>query len=457
LIDLLSEQLLPEALLRSLRAQGYSGPEELNPTVSTGWTPLTYAVSIGLPEIVRELLELGADPNLPCTEEGRPALFYVSFAGRHQFELVNDLISFGADLHYVDRKGLNPTTFAMAHHESRLVAFLLSLGGEVSSGDTSGGDPVFEVIEKAVEGLPVLLRRGVSALAVDYQGNNLFHALAQSHSFSHIKPAAAIRIFALLLDHGVNPKAKNYQGDTPLHLVGHGSLGAFLGQWLCRQSIEIDARNDSGATPLMVAASHNSRLAKTLLDQGANPLAVNRMGVDVLMASLARFSSASEMLSLIVSQQSKGLDALSSATSHRMGWEDPSGKLSHHVVGNGLCEKLLMMGASPKTVARSGATALMRAARFQPELVPLLIEAGADVNARDRAGWTALMCAAASHRAEVAVEPLLQAGAHVSQATEKKSVARLWQFNPAAQAFLDAARLSTPPKGKNKTGSARRL
>lgn len=67
------------------------------------------------------------------------------------------------------------------------------------------------------------------------------------------------------------------------------------------------------------------------------------------------------------------------------------------------------------------------------------------------------MCAAASYRAEEAVESLLQAGAHVSQATEKKSVAKLWEYNPAAQAFLDAARLGGSRGKKSHQALGRRL
>ena len=455
MIEATPEPVLPSALLMALRSQGYSGPEELNPPVSTGWTPLTFATSIGALDLTRELLELGADPNLPCTEEGRPALFYATFSGKNQRGLVNELISFGADVRYVDPRGFTPATFALAHHEGPLVALLLSLGGFLEGTPGSHDERIFEVIDQAVEGLIVLLRQGVSPSLVDYQGNNMLHALAHSLSFACMPPAPSIRLLNSVLAHGVNPTEKNYQGDTPLHVASRSSH-RLMSQWLCGQAIEIDARNDTGATPLTVAAMHCHRIALGLLNKGADPLVINRAGMDVLMASFSRFSSPTEMVSFTIGAAKGSIAGLQSSASHRVGWCNETGRLSSHFIPNVLSEKLLSMGASPKTIARNGATALMRAARFQPEMVSLLISAGADVNARDRSGWTAMMCAAASHRAELALEPLLKAGAHWSQAEEKKEVARLWSFNPRAKALLDATMLSST-QAAGSTGSSRRL
>ena len=77
-----------------------------------------------------------------------------------------------------------------------------------------------------------------------------------------------------------------------------------------------------------------------------------------------------------------------------------------------IIDRLLKAGADAKAVGPNGETMLMYAARNgRPQAVKLLVEAGADVNAKERLrGTTALMWAVEQRHPE-AVEVLLAAGA----------------------------------------------
>jgi ankyrin repeat protein len=72
---------------------------------------------------------------------------------------------------------------------------------------------------------------------------------------------------------------------------------------------------------------------------------------------------------------------------------------------------LLQGGADPNAVDRDGQTALIKAAAGgYPDIAQILIRYGADVNARDGAGLTALMYAARGEHVDV-VDELLRSGA----------------------------------------------
>lgn len=62
-----------------------------------------------------------------------------------------------------------------------------------------------------------------------------------------------------------------------------------------------------------------------------------------------------------------------------------------------------------------GWTALMRAAEknVNPEMISVLLEAGADIEARDESGWTVLMYAAESNENPEVISVLLEAGASI--------------------------------------------
>jgi ankyrin repeat protein len=83
---------------------------------------------------------------------------------------------------------------------------------------------------------------------------------------------------------------------------------------------------------------------------------------------------------------------------------------------------LLAKGANPNAKTLNGMTPLIAASRYNLEAERMLIEAGADINATNAAGGTALMLAAASARPE-AVRMLLEKGANVNLRTKRNETA----------------------------------
>ncbi|MBR1437053.1 MAG: ankyrin repeat domain-containing protein, partial [Synergistaceae bacterium] len=79
-----------------------------------------------------------------------------------------------------------------------------------------------------------------------------------------------------------------------------------------------------------------------------------------------------------------------------------------------LVKLLLENGANVQAVDERGGTVLMYAAsRSEPEILKLLLDNGAEINAQDESGITALMLAVRSNSSE-AIKLLLDAGAKIA-------------------------------------------
>lgn len=105
---------------------------------------------------------------------------------------------------------------------------------------------------------------------------------------------------------------------------------------------------------------------------------------------------------------------------------------------------MLAAGANPNARDEYGDTALMIAARQNPfpEVAAILLQKGADVNAKDDDGWTALMLAAFANPNPGMVKVLLDAGADVSAQNAKgKSALDLVKFNsnPKVRVWLGSS------------------
>ena len=158
---------------------------DLNGKDADGWTPLMVAVSWQKPEMVRLLLDRGANVQARNGEEDT-ALHIATRAGRagpsvtkETIEIVDLLISRGADLEAKPDTGFTPLHQAAAWSRVKIAELLLKKGAKVNS-RTDGS-----------------------------RGSNPLHAaVIIERSYPMAK---------LLVDYGADLRARAGWGDTPLH------------------------------------------------------------------------------------------------------------------------------------------------------------------------------------------------------------------------------------------------
>ncbi len=206
--------------------------------------------------------------------------------------------------------------------------------------------------------------------------------------FFKVCKTGAVEEVRLALNSGANIAAQDTQGKTALMFAAESNTKSAVMKELLKavdefnkkkhwyergKKIDINDVNEKGKTALMFAVENNSpEVVQILLNAGADASIKDKQGMTVLMAYAARDDAdpavMKELLKVADEFNKKGL------------WR--KGK-------NILGFKMIDVNAVDK---EEGKTALMFAAeeKCNPEVVVELLKAGADINAMDNKGKTAL-------------------------------------------------------------------
>ena len=210
-----------------------------------------------------------------------------------------------------------------------------------------------------------------------------------------------------LLASGADVNARSGAGLTALMCAVHDARMTSL---LLDRGADVNARTDSGATPLYLAAAYSGAIEsmKTLLDRGAAASTVTKKGATPLHAAVETGDVAKVTLLL-----ARGADVNAALTQAGFTPLHYAAFIDHADVAR----TLLKGGAKPdaRIPAFGNTTAVIEAALAgNAKVLEVLIAAGADVDAKDDEGRTALMYAVWRDPGYAdAAELLLRAGADV--------------------------------------------
>ena len=338
---------------------------------------LAAAASEGNVAETEKLLALGADVN--STASGKTPLHWAAQACHEK--MAETLLNAQAQVDAKDEGGCTPLHWAARSEKcKKLAELLVKAGANASATDQNGRTPVdFAGLNMA----KTLVKLG----KLD---NKLNEDLAAAASEGNV--AETEKLLALGAD--VNSTAS---GKTPLHWAAQGCHEK-VAETLLNAQAQVDARDEGGRTPLHWAARSEKckKLAELLVKAGANASATDQNGrtpVDFAGLNMAK------TLVKLGKLDNKLNEDLAAAASE--------GNVAE-------TEKLLALGADVNSTA-SGKTPLHWAAQGCHEKVAeTLLNAQAQVDARDEGGRTPLHWAARSEKCKKLAELLVKAGANTS-------------------------------------------
>jgi ankyrin repeat protein len=370
-----------------------------------GTTPLSEAVAVSNAAIIEQLLKAGADPNTRNTADGETVLMTSARAGN--LDAVNSLLNHGADVHAKETyKGQTALMWAAAEHHPQVAKALLEHGADwkVQSSfretkipklsTASSISPIsrggltaflFAAREGDVEVAKVMLDAGVDINQTDVDGTSGLVVGIMNKQYTFAK---------FLLDRGANPNVTDVKGRAALYaaidarnedwsalpmrkemdplpsmdliqaILGHGAdVNAKLTHNLPgRSGMDYgDIALDEGTTPFMRAArSGDSATMRILLAAGADPKVSTKDGNNALLFAAGIGYR---------DKQTQGTDAQALEA-----------------------VKLCMdQGLDLNQANNKGETALHGAAsRGSDLLVKFLVEQGAKLDVKSKAGFTPL-------------------------------------------------------------------
>jgi ankyrin repeat protein len=267
-------------------------PECVNADGYFGMIPLSYAAQENKPEIVKELLSAGANPNYAGMMP--PPIYYVACSG--DMELVKALIASGADPSGV-RPYSEPLICALDQENVDMAKYLIGQGAKVRP------EMLLTATENGrADSVRLLLENGADPNVRDAHSQPMWDTpLHKAANGGHLE------IVKMLLDKGADPNLYNADRETALfaalQTVGSKQVEEIV-ELLIEHGADIKHQSSSKRTPLVAAANFNHHKAVDLLIlSGADANASDSSGITAL--HYAAYLGNEEMIKSLIAAGAK--------------------------------------------------------------------------------------------------------------------------------------------------------
>ena len=359
------------------------------------WTPLHSAAKSKNVVAIQALLDAGADVEA-STDHGSTTPLLVA-AGSGNVAVIQALLAAGADVDVPERGGYTALYLAVRAGNVPVIKTLLAAGADPMKhiwGLGAGGGDSTTPLDLAYD-----LSSSVELLqaAVEMAGQD-----CKLWNTKQYFQATTPESVTACLGAGSNPREEDVDGVTPLHRAAGYNENPAVIQMLLNAGADLESQHDTGYTPLRWAINPkfwdeggNANLAviQTLLDFGADPnVREERRGGTLLHVALReiaraynRQNRASHYPAVIQMLLDAGADMEALDRLDRT----PLFRAVDLDIPAAVTKALLAAGADIAALDHGGNTPLHEAVvRSNPDLVEVLLDAGADPLARNAAGET---------------------------------------------------------------------
>ncbi|KAG9393929.1 Ankyrin repeats (3 copies) [Carpediemonas membranifera] len=379
---------------------------------STGASALYLAALFGFAGIVKLLLDANQSMINVANKDGSTPL-HASADGH--IDVVRLLIDRGANLDCRANDGRTPLMAAAINNHVEIIKLLADSGATLDLQRKDGRTALMVAcVNGHADSAGFLVSAGADCTKVSSTGASALY-LAALFGFAGI--------VKLLLDANQSMiNVANKDGSTPLHASADGHIDVV--RLLIDRGANLDCRANDGRTPLMAAAINNHvEIIKLLADSGAT-LDLRETDGTTALTNACINGHRSSVLALLEAGASVSFASVYGTclkTAAEQGYDD-------------IILMLLQYGADVNAAGGFRITALHAAVMAnRTSCVRLLLRAGCNVNARDRLGRTATFMAAHGGNDEI-LAMLIAAGADVTIPARSSLLGRARRPRKIAQA-----------------------